>query len=242
MDLSAPSPRTRTGRLRTVAAVAAALLVAVVLLRLPLPAYVLRPGPVIPLADKISLDGVDPINGDYLFTTIQLDDATMLSALAAAVDAEAQVIAQRAILGDLEEAAFVAEQEGLFAEAEALATRLALDLAGSDLPPSAVTIAGEGVVGGPSAGLMMTLAIADLLLPEDLADGRRIAGTGAVTDDGRVEDVGSIADKIDAAEAAGADLFVLPRGLADAARATGTDLPLLPVSTAAEALAAVSQG
>ncbi|HUG84744.1 MAG TPA: S16 family serine protease [Euzebya sp.] len=232
------SPRPWSTRLLSLAVVVGFVLL---LLRAPLPGYVLRPGPVFPLADQVRVEGAAPLNGDYLFTTIRLDAATMASALATAFDPEAQVVSRRALLGDLDEEAFVAHQEDLFDQAEALAIMLALDLTDSDVPASAVTISGEGV-GGPSAGLMITLAVADLASPQDLADGRLIAGTGAVDEEGRVIDVSSVADKVTAADEAGADVFLVPPGLLDAAQATGTDMVLLPVATVDEALTALAEG
>lgn len=232
-----PSRRAST-RLLSLAVV---VVLGLLLLRAPVPGYVLRPGPVFPLADQITVEGVDPLHGDYLFTTIRLDPATMASALATAFDAQAEVVARRAVLGDLDEEAFIAEQEVLFDEAEARAVRLGLQLADSDLPRSAVTISGEGV-GGPSAGLMITMAVADLASPQDLADGRLIAGTGAVDAQGRVIDVGSVADKVRAAEDAGADVFLVPPDLLSVAQATGTGMELLAVATVTDAMSALAGG
>ncbi|WP_368660770.1 PDZ domain-containing protein [Amycolatopsis sp. Hca4] len=45
-------------------------------------------------------------------------------------------------------------------------------------------------VGGPSAGLMFTLAIIDRLQNGDLAGGRHIAGTGEITETGEVDPIG----------------------------------------------------
>lgn len=225
---------------RLVAAVVIALAVAL-LLRAPLPGYVLRPGPAFSLGEQISVDGVDPLNGDYLFTTIMLDDATVASALGAAFDRQAQVVTRQAILDGEEEEVFVARQERLFEETEAIAVSLALDLVGSELPASAVTVTGDGV-GGPSAGLLMTLAVADLLSGEDVAAGRVVSGTGSVTPDGSVTDVGSVADKVAAAEGAGADVFLVPRNLLARAEATGTAMDLVAVDSVAEALAALVGG
>ena len=42
-----------------------------------------------------------------------------------------------------------------------------------------------GNVGGPSAGLMFSLAIYDALTPGELTGGKNIAGTGTMDDDGR---------------------------------------------------------
>ena len=65
-------------------------------------------------------------------------------------------------------------------------------------------------IGGPSAGLMFTLAVVDKLTPEDLTDGKFIAGTGTIDADGDVGPIGGISHKIDAAKKAGAMMFMTP--------------------------------
>jgi PDZ domain-containing protein len=65
-------------------------------------------------------------------------------------------------------------------------------------------------IGGPSAGLMMSLAIYDTLTPGSLTDGADIAGTGTITPAGKVGPIGGIQQKIAAARDAGAELFFVP--------------------------------
>ncbi|MBC2933958.1 PDZ domain-containing protein [Nocardioides sp. zg-1228] len=65
-------------------------------------------------------------------------------------------------------------------------------------------------IGGPSAGLMMALAIYDTLTPGSLTGGAEIAGTGTITPTGEVGPIGGIQQKIAAARDAGADLFFVP--------------------------------
>lgn len=65
-------------------------------------------------------------------------------------------------------------------------------------------------IGGPSAGLMMSLAIFDTLTPGSLTDGADIAGTGTITPSGEVGPIGGIQQKIAAARDAGAELFFVP--------------------------------
>lgn len=73
--------------------------------------------------------------------------------------------------------------------------------------PNRVTISSEGI-GGPSAGLMMTLEIYDQLNTEmDLTRGYQIAGTGTISLDGTVGRIGGINHKIVAADKAGAEIF-----------------------------------
>ena len=65
-------------------------------------------------------------------------------------------------------------------------------------------------IGGPSAGLMMSLAIFDTLTPGSMTDGADIAGTGTITPSGEVGPIGGIQQKIAAARDAGAELFFVP--------------------------------
>jgi PDZ domain-containing protein len=75
--------------------------------------------------------------------------------------------------------------------------------------PIEVTIR-SGDVGGPSAGLMFAVTLYDLLTPGDLADGRTIAGTGTIAPGGEVGPIGSIEEKVLAAERVGADVLLVP--------------------------------
>jgi PDZ domain-containing protein len=108
-------------------------------------------------------------------------------------------------------------------------------------PPFPVTIALEDV-GGPSAGLMFALGIYDRLTPGDLTGGKVIAGTGSIDDEGAVGAIGGIQQKLVAAKAYGADVFLTPAGNWDEAnRAKPDGLRLIRVATLQEALAAVRE-
>lgn len=95
-------------------------------------------------------------------------------------------------------------------------------------------------IGGPSAGMMYTLAIMDLLVPGDLSKGNIIAGTGTISSEGLVGNIGGIRQKVVAAEAAGAALMLVPEGnYEEALTAPRTDMDLIPVATIDDALAAL---
>jgi PDZ domain-containing protein len=104
-----------------------------------------------------------------------------------------------------------------------------------------------GNIGGPSAGLMFALGIADLLGPEDITGGQVIAGTGTITVDGEVGPIGGIRQKIAGAtsprddEDEPATAFLVPRGnLAEARTAdVAAGVLLVPVDTIDDALAAL---
>lgn len=65
-------------------------------------------------------------------------------------------------------------------------------------------------IGGPSAGLMMTLEIISQLTEEDLTKGYKIAGTGTISASGAVGQIGGINYKLMAADNEGADYFLVP--------------------------------
>lgn len=107
--------------------------------------------------------------------------------------------------------------------------------------PLAISVA-SGDVGGPSAGLMLALAIYDLVDPVDLAAGRRIAGTGTLADDGTVGPIDNIELKVAVALREGAEVFVAPAGQVDAARSAvpaGSGLTVVGASTFEEARTAL---
>ncbi|MEU5882018.1 PDZ domain-containing protein [Spirillospora sp. NPDC047279] len=89
-----------------------------------------------------------------------------------------------------------------------------------------------GDVGGPSAGLMFSLAIVDKLTPGPLTGGKFIAGTGTITPEGKVGPIGGIQQKMIAAREAGATVFLTPAdNCADAASARPDGLRLVRADT-----------
>jgi len=104
--------------------------------------------------------------------------------------------------------------------------------------PVKVTIP-TGGLGGPSAGLAFALEIYDSLDKRELTRGRRVAVTGTIEPDGTVGEIGGVKQKAIGAQAAGADLMLVPDGNAAEARENADDMPVVAVSTFAEALAAI---
>lgn len=97
-------------------------------------------------------------------------------------------------------------------------------------------------IGGPSAGMMFALAIIDQLTEGSLAGDTHVAGTGAITDDGKVEPIGGIAQKMAAAQRAGAEVFLAPAdNCPDVQDRVPKDLDVVKVSTLAEARQALSR-
>ena len=65
-------------------------------------------------------------------------------------------------------------------------------------------------IGGPSAGLAMTLGVIDALTNGSVTGGHTVAATGTIDAQGNVGDVGGVAQKTVAVENAGATIFLVP--------------------------------
>jgi PDZ domain-containing protein len=65
--------------------------------------------------------------------------------------------------------------------------------------------------GGPSGGLIFTLGLVDLLTPDDILKGRKIAGTGTISANGRIGAIGGVTEKITGAKKAGAQILFISR-------------------------------
>ncbi|WP_167759457.1 PDZ domain-containing protein [Mycobacterium sp. PS03-16] len=97
-------------------------------------------------------------------------------------------------------------------------------------------------IGGPSAGLMFSLAVIDKLTTGDLNDGRFVAGTGTITPDGEVGSIGGITHKMLAAREAGATVFLVPADNCTEARSDPQDgLELVRVGTLTDAVDALNR-
>ena len=93
-------------------------------------------------------------------------------------------------------------------------------------------------IGGPSAGLVYTLGVMNALTPDsDLMRGRLIAGTGEIRPDGDVGPIGGVRQKVVAAEAAGAEIMLVPIENFEEALTIDHEIELGPVDTLDDALA-----
>jgi PDZ domain-containing protein len=96
-------------------------------------------------------------------------------------------------------------------------------------------------VGGPSAGLMLTLGILDLVGSTDLTHGKVVAGTGTIDPSGKVGPIGGIQLKMVAARNLGARLFLVPAdNCAEAKAAPDPGYVLARVASLDDALKALS--
>lgn len=73
-------------------------------------------------------------------------------------------------------------------------------------------------IGGPSAGLMFSLALIDKLTPGELDGNTFVAGTGTIDQEGKVGPIGGIQYKMLAAREAGAVTFLVPAANCNEAR------------------------
>ncbi|UFJ42067.1 PDZ domain-containing protein [Brevibacillus humidisoli] len=150
--------------------------------------------------------------------------------------------------GEKQQAATVALTE--LAQEQGETSRAGLGVRGSNKQaieiPKKVTVSSRNI-GGPSAGLMMTLEIYDQLDTSwNATRGYRIAGTGEIFSDGAVGRIGGINHKVIAADTAEAEIFFAPddegSGLSnyDEALATakriGTSMQIVPVKTVEDAI------
>ena len=95
-------------------------------------------------------------------------------------------------------------------------------------------------IGGPSAGMMFTLAVIDKLSDEDLTGGTFVAGTGTIQADSKVGPIGGIEHKIAAAHDAGAELFLAPKDNCSAAAGSDHgDMTIAQVENLDDAVAAM---
>ncbi|MDF1602197.1 PDZ domain-containing protein [Nocardioides sp. YIM 152315] len=108
--------------------------------------------------------------------------------------------------------------------------------------PVDVTVAIDPSIGGPSAGLMFSIGIYDILTEGSLTDGRTIAGTGTVDAGGNVGPIGGIQQKIVGARDAGAELFLVPPDNCDeAVEAPHGDMLLVEAESTHSALRSIEK-
>jgi PDZ domain-containing protein len=118
--------------------------------------------------------------------------------------------------------------------------RIGIELGVSYDFPFAVDFNIDSEIGGPSAGLMLSLATYDVLTEGPLTDGAIVAGTGTLDPDGSVGPIGGIDQKIAAARDDGASLFLVPpENCGDAIDAPRGSMRLVRAETMPEALDAV---
>jgi len=114
-----------------------------------------------------------------------------------------------------------------------------VDLAGINESSVKVSLKNTG---GPSGGLIFTLGLIDLLTPEDILAGRKIAGTGTIAADGSVGAIGGITEKILGAKKAGASVMLISAENCRDLPTTVEGITVVAVETIGEALEYLRQG
>ncbi|BCJ47212.1 hypothetical protein GCM10010168_71990 [Actinoplanes ianthinogenes] len=237
----------RRGLLIAAGALITALL-GVVVAVLPLPYVMLEPGPTVDtLGSKdghqvITVTGADVSSsaGQLRLTTVSVESTISLGeAWHAWFDSEVALVPRDVVFSSGKSEEQVNQQNTeAFQESESTAVTVAMDQLGN--PPGVnVTVDVDGI-GGPSAGLMISLGIIDKLTPADLTGGRIVAGTGTVDEKGEVGPIGGIPQKLHGAKEAGATWFLVPAGnCAEAKRNAVPGLPMARVATVDDALTAL---
>jgi Lon-like protease len=91
-------------------------------------------------------------------------------------------------------------------------------------------------VGGPSAGMMFSLGIIDMLTEGQLNGGKHVAGTGTIDPQGNVGPIGGIQQKMVGARDAGAELMLAPQdNCTDVVGNIPGGLTVVPVATLSQA-------
>jgi Lon-like protease len=100
--------------------------------------------------------------------------------------------------------------------------------------PLQVSIDSKGII-GPSAGLVLALAIMQAASPGDLTHGHSVAVTGTIDIDGQVGPVGGTQDKVYAAEGR-AEYFLAPKQDVPAAKQAASRMKVVEVDSLQQAV------
>lgn len=94
---------------------------------------------------------------------------------------------------------------------------------------------------GPSAGLMMSLAIYQAIAPADLIGSLHVAGTGEIAPDGTVGAIGGIREKVAGAQRDGSRIFLVPASNCRDLAGTSSTMTLVKVASLKEAISAIQK-
>ena len=217
---------------------------------IPLPYYLVKPGhshlvyEVMTSKAKLTANQ----NGQWLFLTVKLSQMNLITYMKNKFDARVRVIPKSSLIKDGDLKSYLDEQKEIMKNAQQSALRCANERAEKIRSTASIDQIEffSTDVGGPSAGLMMCLGALDLLVPEDLSNGKRIAGTGMILENEQVGDVGGLELKIYVAEQANADLFLFPRNQQNLLiveeyqkENTTSSLQFCPVNTITDALTCI---
>jgi PDZ domain-containing protein len=105
--------------------------------------------------------------------------------------------------------------------------------------PSLITLDVKDT-GGPSGGMIFTLGVIEELTPQDLLQGRKVAGTGTIDLTGKVGPIGGIDEKLIAAKRAGATIFLAPFANCSEVTSVPDGITLFAIRTIDDAVNALS--
>ena len=105
--------------------------------------------------------------------------------------------------------------------------------------PSLITLDVKDT-GGPSGGMIFTLGVIEELTPDDLLQGRKVAGTGTIDPAGNVGPIGGIDEKLIAAQRVGVTVFLAPRANCSEVTSVPKGVTLFAIRTIDDAVKALS--
>ncbi len=124
---------------------------------LPVPYYALRPGDARLLDDLVSVDGAEefPTDSPVAFTTVKVGRTTLIEALVGWFDDDVDVVPAEVIEGDRTEEETDRYNQQLMDDSKLIATAVALERLGYDVPVTTEGVLVEGVVPEqPADGLL----------------------------------------------------------------------------------------
>lgn len=228
----------RPGRLTTVA-LALAILAGLSLV-IPSGLFEVKPGPVVSLSEVVSVEGYDRPRTSFYMVSIVASRASLAKVLKAAFEPSVEVWGEAAVTGGMAPDKYKEHAQALMEESKQVAVQLALKESGLQDDGSDATLPvakiRSGDVLGPSAGLAFALEMVATLQGVDLAAGRKVAATGALSPSGEVLPVGGVLQKAAACAREGVDLFLVPASLEGLARRTAGSVKVVGVRDLEHAL------
>lgn len=206
---------------------------------------VIEPGATGPAWELVRVAGseVPPAGGELIYATVDAGRAGLAEAFRALVDpvVELRRVAREVppgltweeYAGALRESMQESQRVAAVVALRHLGYRVRLD---EEVLPVEIEPAGDAI-GGTSAALVVALEVYRQVTGIELDGGVRIAGTGDLRPDGRVEVVAGVRQKAVAAERAGAALFLVPRANAAEAASVARNMRVVPVDTFEQAVA-----
>jgi PDZ domain-containing protein len=197
-------------------------------------ALIQQVSPDAPAADAVSAgDVVIEADGKPILTSVELVDAVRARSPGdtltfIVLEVGETTREENVVLGERDGVAFLGVAVSTFVEMDELPFDIEVD---------------TRRIGGPSAGLALTLTMLDLLTEGELTGGAQVATTGTIDPLGNVGEIGGIEQKTHAVIRSGVTLFLVPEGNFDTAVMVAGDeadwLTIVSVGTLDEALAAI---